>query len=137
MNTIELKKMLYNFLITVNKNIYEKKTPSKISYPYIVYYLDLSETDDNQKMEIFDLYIDIFDNKEFDTTTIDALASSIDGDGAIHGATGLHRKHYFESGKLQCDIYRTNRDGDPPGQSTQDQNINQIRLEYQVMAYLV
>ena len=132
MNVIELKKMIYAFLITKSSRVFDTEAPPKLAYPYIVYTLENSFTDTNQKREDFDLAIDIYDNNQFDATDIDALVSSIDGNGAISNATGLHRKHYYVASTLQADIYRTSRDTI----CEDDENIKHVQLTYEVMTYL-
>jgi hypothetical protein len=133
MNVIELKKMIYNFLITKSGRVFDEQAPAKVEYPYIVFSLDYSDTDDNQRMEVFDMTVDVFDNKQFDRTSIDALIGSIDGDGAMVNATGLHRKHYFVDSILRADLYRVNRDTI----YEKDENISHIQLEYEVYTYLM
>jgi hypothetical protein len=132
MNVLELKKMIYAFLITKSKRVFDTEAPAKVAYPYIVYTLENSFTDTNQKREDFDLTVDIYDNNQFDATDIDALVSSVDGDGAIASASGLHRKHYFTSGTIQTDIYRVSRDTI----FEEDENIKHVQLTYEVMTYL-
>jgi hypothetical protein len=132
MNTIELKKMIYLYLINKCKQVYDTQAPAKLNYPYIVYTLDTSSSDLNERREDFMLTIDIYDNTQLDSTKVEELAGKIDGDGAIANATGLHRKHYFVSGVLQADFYRTGRDTI----EEDDENIQHRQLTYDVMCYL-
>jgi hypothetical protein len=132
MNTIELKKMIKAFLATKSSRVYDTQAPAKIEYPYVVYTLDNSTPDENVKREDFTLVIDIFDNNQFNATDIETLAGTIDGDGAIVSASGLHRKHYFSNGVLQADFYRTNRDTI----EEEDPKIRHMQLIYDVMSYL-
>jgi hypothetical protein len=127
----ELKKVIYNFLITCTKNCYDIQAPANVSYPYLVYDLEDSNTDDNQVQEEFVLRIEAYDKCQFDMNALDTLIGSVDGDGAIKNATGLHRKHYYSS-VIQADFYRTSRGGI-------EENEKQSRgryLEYEVQAYL-
>lgn len=138
MNTLELKKVIYSFLTGIHSNVFDSKVPGSVSYPRIVYTLEDSETDQNEKMEIFNLYVDVYDNDMLDGTDIDSLASQIDGDGDIKNATGLHRKHYYST-SIQADFYRYNRDTIEEKGSTIGnvrKNVKHIRLEYDVYAYL-
>jgi len=132
MNTIELKKMISTFLLTkCSKSYPYDSVPETAAIPYVTFRLGSSFTDENQKMERFTLTIDCLDNKS-DTTALDTLAGSIDGDGAIVNATGLHRKRYFLDGTLQATFYREARleldDEDP--------QIRRRQLRYEVQAYL-
>ena len=132
MTVKELKTAIYEFLITKTSNVYDKQAVSKIAYPYVVFTLDTSVTDMNEVREDFDLTVDVYDNNQFDTTALDALVSSIDGNGAIVSATGLHRKHYYEAGVLQADFYRNGRNII----EEENENIQHVELNYNVMSYL-
>jgi hypothetical protein len=131
MNTVELKKMIFAYLKAITPSVYEVEAPAKVSYPYVVYTLQYSTTNINEKREDFNLYIDIYDNDQFNSLIIDALIGSIDGNGAIVSASGLHRKHYYVAGTLQADFYRTSRET-----VEEDDNIRHMQLQYDVMTYL-
>ena len=137
MNTVELKKMITTYLVTKTKSVFEAEAPAKASYPYVVYALYNSTTDTNEKREDFELIVDIYDNNQFNSQTIDELAGNIDGDGAIVSASGLHRKHYYSAGVLQADIYRINRQTILRDAVTEGDNIRHIQLTYDVFSYLV
>ena len=132
MNVKELKTAVYEFLISLNTNVYDGQTVGKIQYPYIVYSLDSSLTDLNETREDFALTVDVFDNNQLDTSALDALIGLIDGDGIIAGSSGLHRKHYYESGVLQADFYRSSRNT----LYETNENIRHVELTYDVMVYL-
>jgi len=133
MNTVLLKTMIYTYLKTLTNEVYYGDKPEQAStYPYVIFNLDTSSIDDNQVLEQFELSVTVYDNSQFDTNTIDKLAGSIDGDGAMVGATGLHRKHY-RSSTLTADIYRTSRD---EFFDQSESNIIYIELLYDVYAYL-
>jgi hypothetical protein len=104
MNVIELKKAIYTYLSGKSQRVFDGEAPVNVRYPYVVYSLDTSDTAENQKMEIFNLIIDIYGNAQFDYTDVDTLAGVIDGDGAIVSASGLHRKHYSASGVVTADF---------------------------------
>lgn len=132
MSTIELKKMIYAFLRTKASKVYPSDSmPENATLPYTTYGLTSSFTDENQKLEVFSLFVDNWDNNP-DTTALETVTGSIDGDGSITGATGLHRKRYYTSGTLLASIYREARleieDEDPA--------IRRRRLRYEVQAYL-
>jgi len=131
MNTVELKKMIFAYLKAITASVYEIEAPAKVSYPYVVYALQYSATNINEKREDFNLYIDIYDNDQFNSLVIDALIGTIDGDGAIVSASGLHRKHYYVAGTLQADFYRTSRET-----LEEYDNIRHMQLQYDVMTYL-
>lgn len=132
MNTIELKKMIYTFLKTKANAVYPADSvPANANLPYVTYSLAQSFTNENLTMEIFSLEVDCWDNNP-DTTTLDTLVGSIDGDGSLTAASGLHRKRYYVANTLQTCIYREARleieDPDP--------NIRRRQLRYEVQTYL-
>jgi len=132
MNTIELKKMITVFLKTKTSRAYDfDAVPSPVKLPYTTYHLTSSFTDENQKLEVFTLLVDNWDNNS-DTTALETVTGSIDGNGDKVSATGLHNKKYFVSGTLQACFYREYRleieDDDP--------NIRRRQLKYTVQAYL-
>ena len=131
MNVIEMKKQIYTYLRTKADRVFEAQAPAKTAYPYVVYKLQNSMTHVNEEREDFDLIVDVYGNEQFDSTAVDTIVGSIDGNGAITSASGLHRKHYYESGKLQADFYRTSRND-----ISDDENIRQVQLIYDVMTYL-
>jgi len=128
----ELKKMITTFLKTKAERVFNEVAPSNIKFPYVVYSIGNSTTDDNLKMEQFLLTILIIGNNQFDSTDIDLLSANIDGDGAIVGATGLHRKHYYAANVLRAEFYRDSRDE----MSWNDKNIREIELTYDAYVYL-
>ena len=132
MNVIELKKMICTFLKTKTANVYPyDSVPVNAVLPYTTYSLESSITDTNQKMERFTLIVDNWDNNS-DTTVLETVTGSIDGDGNKVSATGLHEKKYFVSGTLQASFYREGRfevtDEDP--------SIKRRQLRYEVQVYL-
>lgn len=132
MNVIEFKKMIFNFLGTVADRVYEGWAAPNTPYPFVTYNLSSSSTDENMVMERFTLEVDIWDNKPLDTTALDTLTGSIDGNGNITSATGLHRKHYYSSGILIADCYRIGRLEIPD----EDPNIRRRQLRYEILVYL-
>ena len=131
MNVTELKKAIYAYLKTKTNNVYEVQAPAKAVFPYVVYSLQNSNTHINEQREDFDLYIDVYDNGQLDSTTIDTIIGSIDGDGAIVSASGLHRKHYYVASTLQADFYRTSKND-----LSDEENVRHVQLIYDVMSYL-
>jgi hypothetical protein len=134
MNTIELKKMIFTFLETKTARVYASDAvPSNVALPYTTYSLISSFTDENQRLEVFTLLVDNWDNNP-DTTALEILTGNIDGNGDKVSATGLHEKKYFVSGLLQACFYREVRleikDDDDPA-------IRRRQLRYTVQAYLV
>jgi hypothetical protein len=132
MNTIELKKMIYTFLKTKAARVYAyDAVPENAVLPYTTYHLTSSFTDENQKLEVFTLLVDNWDNNS-DTTALETVTGSIDGNGNKVLATGLHNKKYFVSNVLQACFYRETRfeieDEDP--------SIKRRQLRYEVQAYL-
>ncbi len=133
MNVIELKKMIYTFLKTMADRVFDRIAPPDTMYPFVTYNLRSSFTDENFVMERFMLDVDVWDNDPLDTTALETLVGSIDGDGHITAATGLHRKHYYVSAVVAADSYREGRfDIDD-----EDPNIRRRKLRYEVLVYLV
>ena len=132
MTVIELKKMITTFLKTKSSRVFNKQAPAGVQYPYVIYTLERSETNENQVMEEFDLVIEVYDNNQFDSTALDTLVGSIDGDGNISAASGLHRKHYHVANTLNASFYRYSREE----VEQKDQVINCVELSYDVLVYL-
>jgi hypothetical protein len=133
MNVIEFKKMLKAFLETKADRVFDVRARPNTAFPYVTYTLSNSFTDENMVMERFYVYIDIWDNKPEDTTVLETLTGSIDGDGNITTASGLHRKHYYLSTTVAADFYREARDDI----DDDDPNIRHRQLRYEVLTYLV
>jgi hypothetical protein len=132
MNVIEFKKMIDVFLLTKADRVFDGWAPPNTQYPFVTYTLSNSYTDENMVMERFYLIIDVWDNKPLDTTALETLVGTIDGDGHITAATGLHRKHYYVSGTLAADTYRESRNDI----EDEDYNIRRRQLRYEVLVYL-
>lgn len=132
MNVIELKTAIYEFLATKSSRVFDEQAPAKVAYPYVVFSLDTSMTDENQEREDFDLIVDVYDNNQFNSTDLDTLVGQIDGDGAMTSASGLHRRHHYEEGVLRADFYRVTRtvNYEP------DERVRHVELGYTVMCYL-
>jgi len=132
MNVINMKKMICTFLATVADRVYDNWVRPGTKYPYVTYTLSSSARDENMVMERFMLDVDIWDNDPLDTTTLETLTGTIDGNGSITSASGLHRKHYYVSGTLAADSYREARMDIPD----EDTNIRHRRLRYEILTYL-
>lgn len=126
---IELLSVIYAKLLVVHPRVFLERAPDKTQFPYVTYNLPTSDEQENR--EDFILEVDIWDNKT-DTTVLETLTSTIDGNGAITGATGLNRLHHYENGVLQADFYRINRLQLPDP----DEKIRRRQLRYEVKAYL-
>ncbi|MFA5715838.1 MAG: hypothetical protein WC998_08860 [Candidatus Paceibacterota bacterium] len=132
MNVIELKKMICAFLKTKTANVYPyDSVPQNAVLPYTTYSLDSGFPDENRKMERFTLLVDNWDNNS-DTTALETVTGSIDGDGDKVSATGLNEKKYFVSGTLQASFYREGRFEVPD----EDPSIKRRQLRYEVQVYL-
>jgi hypothetical protein len=132
MNVIELKKMICTFLKTKTANVYpEDSVPVNAVLPYTTYSLESGIPGTNRKMEQFTLIVDNLDNKP-ETTALETVTGSIDGDGDKVSATGLNEKKYFVSGTLQAGFYREGRFEVPD----EDPSIKRRQLRYEVQAYL-
>jgi len=85
----ELKKEIYDFLKTKVNNVYFKEAPSKASFPYVVFDLTNSINVVNNR-EDYVLEITLWDKTQ-DTTNIDNIRDSINGNANIFNPTGLDR----------------------------------------------
>lgn len=102
---IELRVELNKLLKEIHPRVYFMKAPDTATFPYIVYDLPQSFTDDD--LEVFNLDIDIWDNNT-DTTEIESLANQI--------WKALDRLNFIND-DVQFSIYRQSRhtveDDDP------------------------
>lgn len=102
---IELRKQLNKILKSIHPRVYYMKATDKETFPYIVY--DLPQSYSNDDQEIFNLDIDIWDNNQ-DTTELEILSGTIWNE--------LDRYHFIDEG-TQFSIYRQGRftiDDDDP-----------------------
>ena len=118
---IELIKMVYSTVSAVHSRTYLEVAPQNATYPFVV--IKYPTSIENLPREDFIIEVDIWDNKT-DTTAIETLTNNID---AV-----LHKKHYYSSGKLQCDIYRISRSMIPDP----DEHIRRRQLRYEAKTYL-
>ncbi len=104
---VNLRKKLKEILKTIHPNIYFQNASEKAQYPYIVY--DLPNSFTNEDQEIFNLDVDVWDiPKDGDTTALESLADTV--------WNTLHKYRYIDD-NMQISIYRQNRmtliDDDP------------------------
>ncbi|KNY24845.1 tail completion protein gp17 [Pseudobacteroides cellulosolvens] len=127
MNTIEFSKAIRSYLLTKHPRVYKEKAPATATFPYITF--NLPSSSNTYPSEDFTLEIDIWDDKE-DTTSLETLTDSIDGDGDALNPTGLNIKTIVSNG-LTATFYRETRgeviDDDP--------RINRRQLRYRVRTY--
>jgi hypothetical protein len=84
-----LIKAIRTFLLTKTTRAYLQKAPENATFPYATFKLPSSF--DSRPFEDFTLEIDLWDIAQ-DTTAIENLSDSIDGDGDALSPTGLNRK---------------------------------------------
>src|SRR5690625_4399303 len=94
---IELRKVIVNKLREYHDKIYYHQASKDNPFPYVVYNFPNSFTNDDQ--EVFNLDVDIWDNKD-DTTELETIASDI--------WRGLHKYRYIDE-NIQFSIYRDNK----------------------------
>lgn len=101
----KLRTELNKILKSIHPRVHFMKAPDAVVFPYLVYDLPQSYFDDDQ--EVFNLDIDVWDNKE-DTTDLEVLSQSI---------WNILNKYYHLDENMQFTIYRLNRftveDDDP------------------------
>jgi len=131
MNTLALKKAIETFLKTKADRVYQKKAPENKTFPYIVWNLISSDSGYSER-EDFTLEVDIWDDDN-DTTVIDTLTGSIDGDGDIKEPTGLHRKNFYTQNILSAKLYRQNRFEI----HDEDETLERRQLRYKIQTYLL
>jgi protein associated with RNAse G/E len=94
---IKLRSKIKSKLKTYHDRVYFHKAPAKAQMPYVVF--DFPNSFDNEQQEIFNLDVDIWDDKD-DTTALETLASSL--------WKGLNYYRYTDA-DIQFSIYRENR----------------------------
>lgn len=130
MNSIELQKQIITFLRTKASRVYLEYAPTDAVFPYVIYDLPSSYAGDSDR-EDFVLEIDVWDNSK-DTTVLETLSGSIDGNGDIFNPTGLNRKNIYVDGKLAATCYREARFMI----RDEDNRINHRQLRYTIQTYL-
>lgn len=114
---VDLRRELTKLLKKYHSRVYFQKAPSTAKMPYIVF--DLPNAFDNEGQEIFNLDIDIWDNRQ-DTTELETLASQLWKELNYY-------RHIDES--IQFSIYRENR---LPPLDEDDNNIKRRKLIFQL-----
>lgn len=127
MNMVNLIKSIKGFLVTKADRAFFQKAPDTAQFPYVVF--DLPSSFDSRPSEDFSLSIDIWDDDQ-DTTALETLTESIDGDGNIFNPSGLNNKTIIAIG-LVATFYREGRMTVPD----EDKRINRRQLRYNVRAY--
>lgn len=94
---LNLRKELTKLLKTYHPQVYFQAASDKAAFPYIIYNLPNSLT--NEEQEVFVLDVDIWDNKK-DSTDIETLASTL---------WKTLNKHHHIDGDIQFSIHRENR----------------------------
>lgn len=94
---IKLRTRLNILLKTIHPRVHFNVAPDTTAFPYIVY--DLPNSLTNEEQEVFVLDVDIWDNTT-DTTAIETLAEQV--------WSTLHKYRYLDS-DIQFSIYRMNR----------------------------
>lgn len=127
MNTVELSKTIRTFLLTKCLRVYKQKAPEKAMFPYVTFKLPSSF--DYNPAEDFVLEIDGWDISQ-DTTALELLMDSLDGDGDSLNPTGLHKKTIISNG-LTVTFYRETR-----GElDDEDPSINRRQIRYTARTY--
>lgn len=114
---IHLRREIIQLLRQYHDRVYFQKAPNNIAFPYVIYDFPNSFMDGDQ--EVFNLDIDIWDNKD-DTTELEQMASSI--------WKGLNRYRHLDE-DIQFSIYRENR---LPPLDEDEKNIKRRKLIFQV-----
>lgn len=113
---IELRSVLEQELLHIHPRVYHQRSV-KDKFPYVLYNLSPGFVLDDQ--EVFDLDIDIWDNKD-DTTDLETLASEI--------WNQFNRYRYLDE-NIQFSIYRGSRS---PLIDNKERNIKQRQLIFQL-----
>lgn len=116
---INLRIQLNNILKSIHPRVYFQVAPDTATFPYIVY--DLPNSFSNEEQDIFNLDVDIWDN-DSDTTEIETLSQLIWKD--------LHMYRHIDN-NIQFSIYRMNR----LALTDDDVRIRRRKLIFQVKYY--
>lgn len=116
---IKLRGQLKILIEDIHPSVYYQNATKDTQFPYVVY--DLPNSFTNQDQDIFNLDIDIWDNEE-DTTNMEKLATIIWRE--------LHRYRYIDE-DIQFTIYRMNR----LNIVDDDKRIKRRKLIFQVRYY--
>ena len=116
---IKLRGQLKILIEDIHPSVYYQNATKNTQFPYVVY--DLPNSFTNQDQDIFNLDIDIWDNQE-DTTNMEKLATIIWRE--------LHRYRYIDE-DIQFTIYRMNR----LNIVDDDKRIKRRKLIFQVRYY--
>lgn len=94
---IELRKEITKLIKMHHSRVYFQTAPNGASFPYVVF--DLPNSFTNEQQEVFNLDVDIWDNQS-DTTNLETLASTI-----------WRKLNYYShvDEKIQFSIYQSNR----------------------------
>jgi len=123
MRTCDLRALITKELKKRCPRVFYRKAPKDAAFPYVVYDLPYNPGDD------YSLDIDIWD-KTVDTTALEVLVDSIEGDGAAINATGLNQLTVVYNG-CYATFYKENRYPVPD----EEESINRIQLRYRAKVY--
>ena len=85
-----LRKILRDKLKAITPHVYYMKKPKDVSGPYLIYHI-LQVSSPYEYEDRFVLDIDGWDRSvSGDSTPLESLLETLDGDGALVGASGLH-----------------------------------------------
>lgn len=127
MITTDLRTAILIYLETKHSDVYYNIADKKENMPYVVFNLPFSVPSFNR--EDYTLELDVWDDSK-DTTVIENLTDSIDGNGEVFNPSGLHRLS-IDADSFIAKIYRSSR------QSVEDtdKSIKRRRMIYTVEVY--
>lgn len=101
---IELRQILQSYLESIHSNVFFQLAPENTPFPYVIFDF-LPSINISEHHEIVPVDIDVWDLPiNNDTTVIETLISSINGDGNISDPTGLNKKT-FETENMAVSFY--------------------------------
>lgn len=114
---INLRRTILQKLRTYHNRVYYQNAPKDAVFPYVVF--NFPNSFDNENQEVFNLDVDVWDNKS-DTTEIETITSNI--------WRGLNRYRYLDD-DIQFSVYRDNR---LPTLDEDEINIKRRKLIFQL-----
>lgn len=121
----ELRAAIQAVLDGLHPRVFYQAARGNPEFPYLVW--DLTRAFDDGNTEVYLLEVDGWDQAK-DTTALEDLMETVDGDGDLVAPSGLHRRVLNVPGQVAATIYRESRQSIPD----EDDRIRRRRYTYEV-----